>query len=103
MIRRTHKTLATTVAFFLILSAVFVAPTPVAAASDDALMQCMVDCIMTEGEAEKATCKTRCANIPVNTQPEGLDCMATYKQCKKTCESDKDCKKVCKTALLNCV
>lgn len=99
MIQRTHTALAITVAFFLILTTVFVAPTPVAATSDDDLMQCMVDCIKNEGEAEKATCKTRCANVPVNTQPEGLDCMATFKQCKKTCASDKDCK----TALLNCV
>lgn len=67
------------------------------------LMQCMVDCIKTEGKDEKDTCKSRCANVPISADPQNHDCMAIFKQCKKVCESDKECKKVCKDGLMNCV
>ncbi len=71
-------------------------------AGDD-LLQCVADCIMQEGEAEAETCQMRCANIDLNLNQEPKDCMAVYKQCKKDCDGEKSCKKVCKTALTNCV
>jgi len=101
MIRRIQKTAATTASIFLLITAIFAVPTPVLASAE--LMQCMVDCIKAEGKAEKATCKTRCADIPISTDPGNHDCMAIFKQCKKVCESDKDCKQVCKDGLLKCV
>ncbi len=72
-------------------------------AGDDELLQCMADCIIQEGEAEKDTCKMRCAKLGINMNHEPQDCMAVYKQCKKDCDGDKSCKKVCKTNLTNCV
>jgi len=101
MISRPRKPAAAAVALVLMLTSFLAMPINAYANAD--VLQCMADCIKSEGKAEKATCKSRCADIPVSTQPENKDCMATFKQCKKTCEGDKDCKKVCKTTLLNCV
>jgi hypothetical protein len=66
------------------------------------IMQCMEQCIRSEGKAEKATCKSRCANL--STRPaKPRDCMGTFKSCNKTCaKSDKACKKACKDALMTC-
>ncbi|NQV43482.1 MAG: hypothetical protein HQ501_01160 [Rhodospirillales bacterium] len=101
MTRRTRNTLATIAAMALIMASIFTVPTPALASAE--LMQCMVDCIKSEGKAEKATCKTRCADIPISADPQNHDCMAIFKQCKKVCENDKDCKQVCKDGLMNCV
>ncbi|MBT3557074.1 MAG: hypothetical protein HN644_07575 [Rhodospirillales bacterium] len=73
---------------------------PIYAAGD--LLQCVTDCIMEEGEGEADTCQLRCAKIHVDVNKEPKDCMKIYKQCKKTCDGDKDCKKECKTELLYC-
>jgi len=83
-------------------------PAPADAASPQELaqsgniMQCMEQCIRSEGKAEKATCKSRCANL--STRPaKPRDCMGTFKSCNKTCaKSDKACKKACKDALMTC-
>jgi len=101
MIRRIQKSVGTTAAISLIIAAIFAVPAPVLASAE--LMQCMVGCIKAEGKAEKATCKTRCADVPISADPQNHDCMAIFKQCKKVCESDKDCRQVCKDGLLNCV
>lgn len=101
MFRRIQKTLAITAALAFLFAAISTVPTPVIASAE--VMQCMIDCIKAEGKAEKDTCKTRCADVPISANPEAHDCMAMFKQCKKVCESDKECKKICKTALLNCV
>ena len=73
-----------------------------ASASVD-IMQCMKMCIKTEGESKKSVCKTKCANLPVNSSNQNLDCMSIYKECISVCTSDTDCKKICKNALMNCV
>lgn len=101
MFRRIQKTAAALAVAVLFLGAGVSAPAPAFASAE--LMQCMVDCIMTEGKDEKDTCKSRCADISISADPENRDCMAIYKQCKKVCESDKECKQICKDALLNCV
>lgn len=90
-------------AIFAIVSLVLVNLYQTPAHASAALMQCMVDCIKSEGKDEKDTCKSRCANVPISADPQNHDCMAIFKQCKKVCESDKECKKVCKDGLMNCV
>ncbi len=79
-------------------------PNTVQADAADDLMQCVSDCVLENGKSELATCKQGCAGINPLTQQNGNQgCMATFKQCKKDCGSDKSCKKECKTNLLNCV
>ncbi|MBT6093303.1 MAG: hypothetical protein HOH04_00370 [Rhodospirillaceae bacterium] len=66
------------------------------------IMQCMEQCIRSEGSSEKATCKSRCANISSKPQKQ-RNCMGTYKSCKKRCaKKDKACNSACKQALMNC-
>jgi hypothetical protein len=88
----------------IILSASLIpTATPLLADSNSEMLQCMSDCIIQEGEDEKATCKQRCAKIMIDmNQGQNKDCMAVYKQCKKDCDS-KACKKDCKNDLMNCV
>ncbi len=79
------------------------APTLSMAGSNDDLLQCMADCIIEEGESSKGVCKQRCAKINVDmNQSQNLDCMGTYKSCKKVCKADKPCIQTCKDALMNC-
>ena len=89
----------------------FAAQTDVSAAQEtelaqsQGLMQCMEQCIRSEGTSEKATCKSRCANIPGATgkPPKKHDCMGNYKTCKRGCaKKDKACKKACKGKLMQC-
>ncbi len=101
MTGRIRKTAALLAAIALCLSAVQAVPAPALASAE--LMQCMVDCIKSEGKDEKDTCKSRCADIPISADPQNKDCMAIYKQCKKACEKDKECRQICKDALTNCV
>lgn len=76
-------------------------------AANDPVMQCMAECIRTEGKDEKDACKLKCANVPTPTmnQQGGGDCMAVYKQCKKDCPkaTKKACRKQCKKRLTSCV
>ena len=74
-----------------------------AQSSDDAVLQCVANCVLQEGEDETDTCKMRCAGIGIDMSEEPKDCMAVFKQCKKDCDKDKDCKQTCKDDLLNCV
>jgi hypothetical protein len=74
-------------------------------AQSQGLMQCMEKCIRDEGKSEKATCKSRCANVPsaFGKQPKQRDCMAVYKGCKKNCpKRDKKCNRACKANLMQC-
>lgn len=67
------------------------------------MMQCMTDCIKTEGESEYDSCKLRCADVPMGGEgSQSHDCMGDFKQCKKACKNDKDCKQACKDALMGC-
>lgn len=70
------------------------------------LLQCMETCIRAEGSDSKATCKSRCANVPSafgNGGPKKRDCMADFKSCKRQCpKTDKDCNRVCKERLMGC-
>lgn len=85
-------------------------PTPAAAtdtelAQSQDLMQCMERCIREEGKTEKATCKSKCANIPsaFGQQQQRRDCMAVFKSCKRNCpKADKNCHRACKDALMQC-
>lgn len=70
-------------------------------AQTQGLLQCMTECIKREGEDEYDTCKLRCANVPLQA-PQGHDCMADFKQCKKACDDNKDCRRECKGALMTC-
>jgi len=99
MTRRISIYLAIVAAIFLVIANLY---SPPASASAE-LMQCMIDCIKSEGKDEKDTCKTKCADVPISADPQNHDCMAIYKQCKAVCDGDKSCKKVCKDGLMNCV
>ena len=81
---------------------------PRAATAD--LIQCMTSCIKHEGgnsAANKATCKSRCANVPSATggraaKRDSGSRMSAYKDCQSDCGKDKKCKRVCKKALMRC-
>jgi hypothetical protein len=107
MIRPTLIVSALALAFFLLLPTSLTFTGPGAAMAD--LMQCMESCIRHEGgntAANKTTCKSRCANVPVATgggaSKDSGSCMSAYKDCQETCGKNKKCKRVCKKALLRC-
>ena len=65
-------------------------------------MQCMEQCIRSEGKSAKDTCKSRCANL--STRPaQPRNCMGVFKACKQNCpKTDRNCHKACKDALMSC-
>ena len=65
------------------------------------VMQCMERCLRSEGKSEKATCKSRCANISLQRRQEP-DCMTVYKQCLQSCGTNKTCRSACKKRLMTC-
>jgi len=66
------------------------------------IMQCMEQCIRSEGKSEKDTCKSRCANLSTR-QAQPRNCMGIFKSCKKNCaKADRACQKACKDALMSC-
>ncbi len=81
---------------------IFFGPAPAAAG----LLQCMESCIRHEGgntAANKATCKSRCANVPAGRPGAGgPDCMAVYKDCNAACAKNKKCRRGCKKRLMRC-
>ena len=81
---------------------IFFGPAP--AAAD--LLQCMESCIRHEGgnsATNKATCKSRCANVPTAVPGAGgRDCMAVYKDCNAACAKNKKCRRACKKRLMRC-
>ena len=81
---------------------IFFGPAP--AAAD--LLQCMESCIRHEGgntATNKATCKSRCANVPTGGPGAGgPDCMAVYKDCNAACAKNKKCRRACKKRLMRC-
>jgi len=75
---------------------------PIELAQSGNLMQCMEQCIRSEGKAEKATCKSRCATISTK-RPKQKDCMGNYKRCQKSCpKGNNSCRKGCKARLMKC-
>ncbi len=70
-------------------------------AQSNKVMQCMERCLRTEGKSEKATCKSRCANISLQRRQEP-DCMTVYKQCLQSCGTNKTCRSACKKRLMTC-
>jgi len=93
---------------FMLVSGVLATPAPVSAepsgpelAQSGNIMQCMEQCIRSEGASEKATCKSRCANVS-SKRPKQKDCMGNYKKCQKSCGKNKDCKRSCKARLMKC-
>ena len=87
------------------LTAVLQAFIPAPAAAD--LLQCMESCIKHEGgnsATNKATCKSRCANIPSAARGQGAGggCMEAFKDCKVNCGKDRKCARVCKKSLMSC-
>jgi len=66
------------------------------------IMQCMEQCIRSEGKSAKDTCKSRCANL--STRPaQPRNCMGVFKACKQNCpKTDRNCHKACKDALMSC-
>ncbi|MBB53425.1 MAG: hypothetical protein CMF67_03535 [Magnetovibrio sp.] len=88
----------------LILGGITIAPAGdgvVQLALTNEVMQCMERCLRSEGKSEKTNCKSRCADIS-SQRSQGSDCMAVYKQCLKTCDADKTCRRACKKKLMNC-
>jgi len=75
---------------------------PLELAQSGNIMQCMEQCIRSEGKAEKDTCKSRCASV--STRPaKPRDCMGIFKSCNRNCaNTDRACKKACKDALMTC-
>ena len=65
------------------------------------VMQCMERCLRSEGKSEKATCKSRCANIS-SQRRQKPDCMTVYKQCLQPCGTKKTCRRACKKRLMTC-
>jgi len=65
------------------------------------IINCMTECMRTEGKSQKAKCKWRCANVS-NPSNNVQDCMAIYKGCFNTCGPNKSCRVVCKKQLMNC-
>ena len=70
-------------------------------AQSNKVMQCMERCLRSEGKSEKATCKSRCANISLQRRQEP-DCMTVYKQCLQSCGTNKTCRSACKKRLMTC-
>jgi hypothetical protein len=70
-------------------------------AQSNTVMQCMESCLRSEGKSEKATCKSRCANISSQRRQEP-DCMTVYKQCLQSCGTNKTCRRACKKRLMTC-
>ncbi len=78
-----------------------------AAFAQGGLLQCMEKCIRYEGgntAANKATCKSRCANVPMSVPGQGgpPDCMAVYKDCRGACAKNKTCRRACSKRLMSC-
>ena len=69
-------------------------------------MACMERCIKYEGNTSTTnkTCKMRCSNISLpSTETQKLDCMDTYKNCRKLCQKkDTTCRRSCKQKLNTC-
>ena len=96
-------------AFTILLPASTTISGPATASAAADVLQCMENCIRSEGgntAANKTTCKSRCANVPVATgggaSKDSGSCMSAYKDCQETCGKNKKCKRVCKKALLRC-
>ena len=72
----------------------------------ETLMQCMQKCIREAGkftDANKTTCKTRCAVVTFKGQPTSIpDCMGEYKACRKQCGKEKTCLRKCKERQMAC-
>ena len=104
-IRRPHLTLIAALFALVLCGALTATPGPASAtelAQSGNIMQCMEQCIRSEGKADKSTCKSRCAGIS-SQGAQKRDCMGIFKSCNKTCaKSDKACKKACKDALMTC-
>jgi len=85
-------------------------PGPAPAFAQQGLMQCMEQCIRHEGgntAANKETCKSRCANVPMPAGRGagvggGRDCMAVHKECLAACGKDRTCKRACRKRLVTC-
>ena len=80
---------------------------PGAAFAQGGLLQCMEQCIRYEGgnsAANKTTCKSRCANVPMRGAGQGgaPDCMGRFKDCRGACGKNKTCKRACSKRLLTC-
>jgi len=91
--------------FCLALAVLFTAA-PAAPAGAQNIMQCMEQCIRHEGgnsAANKETCKSRCANVPMGKRAGPRDCMANFKSCRTGCAKDKKCVRACKKRLNSCV
>ena len=73
----------------------------VQSAQSNKVMQCMERCLRSEGKSEKATCKSRCANISLQRRQKP-DCMMVYKQCLQPCGTKKTCRRACKKRLMTC-
>ncbi|NQV99298.1 MAG: hypothetical protein HQ483_06345 [Rhodospirillales bacterium] len=87
-----------------LLMSAFVLATPAPAQT---VMQCMAECVKSEGNdaAAKSTCKSRCANVAIPQLNSGNqpDCMTTYKACNRSCaKADKSCQRACKGSLMSC-
>jgi hypothetical protein len=68
-------------------------------AQNDALVQCVTDCVKQIGRDDIETCQMRCSHL-ANTKQ--VDCMGNYKSCKRACAKDRKCKKACKKRLTKC-
>ncbi len=78
-----------------------------AAFAQGGLLQCMEQCIRHEGgnsAANKTTCKSRCANVPMSApgRDGAPDCMAQYKDCRDACAKNKSCRRGCSKRLRGC-
>ena len=104
-------------AFTILLPASTTISGPATASAAADIMQCMENCLRSEGgntAANKTTCKMRCANVPtvfggasgssggVPANKDSGSCMSAYKDCQEICAKDKKCKRVCKKALMRC-
>ena len=98
----------TTLGVFLLAAAfALAAPAPESRAAEagsqlagtGGLVQCVTDCLMQEGRDHEETCRMRCSG---EARSRPVDCIGVYKACKKDCDRDKACRKVCKKTLMRC-
>jgi hypothetical protein len=92
--------------FFIILAVIFVASTaiahPIELAQSNKQM-CLHTCIEQYGADKKRACAVQCGfsgSAPVGGQTQ--DCGVVYKQCMKSCGTNKNCKNTCRKQRTTC-
>lgn len=92
--------------FLIILGLIFIAPTtfaePIELAQSKKQM-CLHTCIEQYGADKKRACAVQCGfSGGASGSGQGRDCGVIYKQCMKSCGTDKNCKNTCRKQRTTC-